>query len=79
MHQEALRSASQCDCQICSFVEASIQRWHGARSSWRRDAHECVCPICADSVLKQKYLEATRSSTHLCRALLPCGETEYPD
>ena len=49
------------------------------RSSWRRDAPEFVCPICADSVLKQKYLEATRSSTHLRRALLPCGETEYPD
>ena len=73
------RSASQCDCKICSHVEENLRRWHSVRGSWRRSAPECTCPICSDPALKAQYLEASRSTRQLRLALLPCGETPFPN
>ena len=49
------------------------------RTSWRRDAPDCSCPICSDPLRKHKYLELSRSTSYLRRTLLPCGEIEYPN
>lgn len=53
------RSASECDCKICTLVDVLLRRWHGARhgwrTSWRKAADgslfrppRCQCFICAD-------------------------------
>lgn len=72
--------ASPIRAQICSFVEEGVKRWHRVRTShWRRDAPACNCGICADPARLQKYLDASRSTSHLRKALLPCGETAFPE
>lgn len=40
------RGASQCDCQLCTYVEDNLRRWHKARAGWRRIGEErCACRV----------------------------------
>lgn len=45
------RNASQCDCQLCTYVEDNLVRWHKARSGWhaanlqRSGGKPCECHI----------------------------------
>jgi|TARA_B110001469_G_scaffold89753_1_gene85184 hypothetical protein len=56
------RKASQCDCQLCTYVEDNLRRWHKARHGWHGAKREriggqpCNCHI--HSALLQPALEA---------------------
>ena len=125
------RKASQCDCQLCTYVEDNLRRWHKARSGWHRAKLPCTCHIhrallpeaeaeaaeaeaeaeavwlaagaqlpnepeeahaeqwaavaaararaAAARARAQRYDGMTASPKALAAALLPCGESSYPD
>jgi hypothetical protein len=80
-----LRTATFADCKICSFVEESLRLWHKKRFGWRKEFlkknpdHERDCHICSKPDLAKRYRDMSRSVADLQRALLPCGETAYPE
>ena len=54
------RKASQCDCQLCTYVEDNVRRWHKARRGWHGPSiakgQPCDCHI--HSALHTPALEA---------------------
>ena len=36
------RKASQCDCQLCTYVTDNLRRWHLARTGWHNAKRLCV-------------------------------------
>ena len=63
------RSASECDCKICTLVEVMLKRWHAARhgwrTSWRKKAdgslfrpEPCECFICGDASRSKHFQQA---------------------
>ena len=73
------RHASFADCKICSFVVEGLKNWHRHRTGWRQAKPGCTCAICLDPVKSQLYRTCSRSVRDMKAALLPCGQTAYPD
>ena len=60
------RSATQCDCQLCTYVIENLARWHKARSGWR-------------SAKRQKCLDGDEGPVcdcHIHRWLAPSSAEE---
>ena len=73
------RHASFADCKICSLVVEGLKNWHRHRTGWRQAKPGCTCAICLDPVKSQLYRTCSRSVRDMKAALLPCGQTAYPD
>ena len=82
------RSASECDCKICTLVDVLLRRWHGARHGWRTSWRKaaggslyrpprCTCAICSDPARSAAHMQVSQSIHKMTRALLPCGKMEY--
>jgi hypothetical protein len=82
------RSASECDCKICTLADTMLARWNQARHSWRtswRKAADgslyrpppCTCAICSDPNRSTAYRDVSKSIHNMMKILLPCGRMEY--
>ena len=77
------RKASQCDCQLCTYVEDNSRRWHKARSGWhsakrlRIGGKPCACHIhgaLETSALEGAWLEAGAAAAEPSAALEASAE-----